>query len=244
MNIIGVIPARYASTRFPGKPLININGKSMIQRVYEQARKAKLLSELVIATDDKRIFDHVKSFSGNVIMTGTHHQNGTERCAEALTLNEGAFDGIINIQGDEPFIQPQQIDLVAGCLIEENTEIATLVKSIDNLDEYQKASVVKVIVDKNFKALYFSRSPVPYVRPGVKENAIKHHILFKHIGIYGFKTNILQEIVRLPKSNLEEMESLEQLRWLENGYKIFVKETGFKSIAIDTPEDYQDFEEL
>lgn len=211
----------------------------MIQRVYEQAAQATSLSKLLVATDDERIFQHVKEFGGNAVMTSPHHQNGTERCAEALQLAGENFDAVINIQGDEPFIHPGQIDLVASCLKEADTQIATLVKKIEKVEEYQNTSVVKVVLNKNGEALYFSRAPIPHAQKGIIEKNLKIDSFFKHIGIYGFQAAVLREIVKLPPAKLEAIESLEQLRWLENGYQIKVRETEFDTRAVDTPEDIQ-----
>lgn len=211
----------------------------MIQRVYEQAKQATSLTKLLVATDDERIFQHVKEFGGNAVMTSPHHQNGTERCAEALQLAGGKFEAVINIQGDEPFIHPGQIDLVANCLNDVDTQIATLVKKIEKAEEYQNTSVVKVALNNNHEALYFSRSPIPHAQKGIAEKNLKIDSFYKHIGIYGFQADVLQEIVKLPPAKLEVIESLEQLRWLENGYRIKVRETEFDTQAVDTPEDIQ-----
>lgn len=238
MKIIGIIPARYASTRFPGKPLINIQGKSMIQRVYEQAKKSKLLSEVFVATDDKRIETHVKKFGGKVVMTSTKHTSGTDRCAEVAKKLKNKFDIIINIQGDEPFIKPQQIDLLCSCFKSKDVEIATLVKKIDTVEELLSNNTPKVVVNKNKQAIYFSRTPIPFYRSNNKpQEWIERHTYYKHIGIYGYRKEVLEKITHLKQSPLELVESLEQLRWLENGYKISVAVTEFESVAIDTPED-------
>jgi 3-deoxy-manno-octulosonate cytidylyltransferase (CMP-KDO synthetase) len=230
MNIAGIIPARYASSRFPGKPLVMIKGKSMIQRVYEQTLKCKALKTVIVATDDKRIFEHVKGFGGIVVMTSSKHKSGTERCAEvALKLKN--ISAVINIQGDEPFLKPEQISAVAKMLKSKNCNIATLAKKISTESEITNSNVVKVVIAKNQEALYFSRSEVPYNRS--KSNVT----YFKHIGIYGFKSLVLKQITGLKPSNLEKAEMLEQLRWLENGYKIKVSLTNQETIAIDTPED-------
>jgi 3-deoxy-manno-octulosonate cytidylyltransferase (CMP-KDO synthetase) len=286
MKILGVIPARFASTRFPGKHLVAINGKSMIQRVYEQAKLCKSLARVVVATDDERIFDHVQSFGGEVLMTSESHQSGTDRCAEVVeTLNfeiqtgfldsdsapiigkikprfEGIFTAVINIQGDEPFIQPEQIEKIASILrgpLSGNSKlkiknegasttsnpttespsfgIATLVKSIDNQLDIDNPNVVKAVFSEVGRALYFSRSPIPFIRNLDKKDWAKSGQFFKHIGLYGYKTSVLLEIAKLAQSPLEKSESLEQLRWLENGYTIGVAETNLETIGIDTPED-------
>lgn len=213
-----------------------IAGKTMVQRVYEQALQASSLRQVLVATDDERIFVHVKEFSGNVVMTSVQHHNGTERCAEALQL-AGDLDAVINIQGDEPFIRPEQIDLIADCLQNKRVQIATLVKRIETAEEYFSSSVVKVVFGKNNEALYFSRAPVPLVRDANVQAYLAQKNFFKHIGIYGFQATVLREIVQLPPARLESLESLEQLRWLENGYRITVRETQFETQAVDTPED-------
>ena len=229
MKITGIIPSRYASSRFPGKPLVDIGGKTMIRRVYEQAVQAKSLSEVIVATDDESIFKEVQSFGGNVIMTSASHNNGTERCAEiALTLDA---DVIINIQGDEPFIHSEQIDLLANLFTDANVQIGTLIKEHALNEELENPARIKVVLNKNMEALYFSRSVIPYLRDGIA------HQYYKHIGIYGYRKNILNEIVKLLPSPLELAESLEQLRWLENGYRIKCAVTTHDSLSVDTPED-------
>lgn len=246
MNILGIIPARYHSTRFPGKPLTNIHGKTMLQRVYEQAKKSKALSEIIIATDHDEIFKHAQSFGGKVMLTDTAHRSGTERCAEVVRKINEDFEVIINIQGDEPFIQPMQIDLLAECFLSPllrggvgggAVQIATLIKLIDKPDELYSNNVVKAVVNKNNNAIYFSRLSIPYFREKPLNEWLKHHSYYKHIGIYGYRKKTLLEIVALSPTPLEKAESLEQLRWLENDYKIKTAITDFDSIAIDTPED-------
>ncbi|MDZ7876317.1 MAG: manno-octulosonate cytidylyltransferase [Saprospiraceae bacterium] len=260
MKILGVIPARYASTRFLGKPLVDINGKSMIQCVYEQAKCCKSLARVVVATDDERIFKHVESFGGDVVMTADTHQSGTDRCAEVVEnvnfeiqsafLNsndapvigkitprfEGIFTAVINIQGDEPFIQPEQIEKIAD-ILRGGKSIATLAKRLTTQKDIDNPNIVKVVFDAQGKALYFSRSPIPFIRHLDKKLWAKSGLFFKHIGLYGYKTSVLLDIARLAPSNLEQTESLEQLRWLENGYDIGVIETDLETIGIDTPED-------
>ena len=239
MKILGVIPARYGSSRFPGKPLADILGKPMIQRVYEQARECLLLDDLIVATDDERIAGCIRSFNGNVMMTSETLNSGTERC-NAVVKNfpgEAEFDIVINIQGDEPFINPQQISQLAGCFLSEEVVIGTLVKKITQRDDLINPNVVKVVFDRNYKALYFSRHPIPYSRGTKPREWLSGTNYYKHIGIYGYRTGILNSITQLPVSLLEKAESLEQLRWLENGYPIHVKETDYESIAIDTPGD-------
>lgn len=241
MNFIGIIPARFASTRFPGKPLIDIHGKTMIQRVYQQVKLSKSLSEVVVATDDKRIFDHVHSFGGNVLMTASHHVNGTERCCEVIDMLEKLntnYDIAINIQGDEPFIDPEQIDKVASCFLNNSSaDIATLIKKLDKEADLLNPSIIKVVKDINNKALYFSRSPIPFYRDGDWAKALLKHTYYKHIGIYAYRTEILKKITVLNPSSLELSESLEQLRWLQNGFSIFTELTNHESRSIDTPQD-------
>lgn len=237
MNILAVIPARYGSTRFPGKPLAIIQGKSMIQRVYEQALKCEALKTVVVATDDHRIEQAVKQFNGRVMMTSVTHQSGTERCAEVAKSIEDDFDAVINIQGDEPFIAPGQIALLANCLMMESTDIATLVKRISQETELSNPNTVKVVMDEQQRALYFSRSPIPYYRNIPREQWLANGTFYKHIGIYGYRKHILPEIVKLPPTPLEQAESLEQLRWLAHGFRIQTALTAQESLSIDTPED-------
>lgn len=240
MRIIGVIPARYQSTRFPGKPLVDIAGKSMIQRVYEQAQKASSLADVVVATDHSGIADHVKAFGGNVLLTREDHQSGTDRCQEVVEQLEELPEAVINIQGDEPFIQPEQIDLVAACFQDKNVELATLVKVIDNELVLNDPNTPKVVLDSESNAIYFSRQAIPYLRDVPESDWLKSHIFYKHIGIYGYLTDSLKKITQLKPSILERAEALEQLRWLENGYRVRVKETQFESEGIDTPEQLQE----
>lgn len=238
MRFIGIIPARYASTRFPGKPLADINGKSMIQRVVEQAQKASSLTEVMVATDDERIEQHVKSFGGKVVMTSPDHQSGTDRCFEALEkLGKSNWDVVINIQGDEPYILPGQIDLVCSCFNSSSVEIATLVKEIKEPGELLNVNSPKVVINRHKQAIYFSRSPIPYYRGKEQSQWLDLHTYYKHIGIYAYRSDILEAITRIPPSSLEKAESLEQLRWIENGYTINVEVTEFESVAVDVPED-------
>lgn len=237
MKIIGIIPARYASSRFPGKPLIDIRGKTMIQRVVEQAQKAKLLNDVVVATDDKKILDVVNGFGGKAIMTEETHQSGTDRCFEAIQHFDKTADVIINIQGDEPFIHPNQIDLVASCFEDSSVQIATLVKKISNTEELFNPNIPKVLLNNRSEAIYFSRQTLPYIRNKKEEEWLTEHTFYKHIGIYGYKYEILKQITALKPSTLEQAESLEQLRWIEGGYKIKTKITDFESVAVDVPDD-------
>mgnify|MGYP001176859191 FL=1 len=235
---LGIIPARFASTRFPGKPLVDILGKTMIRRVFEQASQAGI-SRVVVATDDERIFNHVKNFSGEVVMTSPDHLSGTDRCAEIANLPRYAdFEIIVNIQGDEPFIRPGQIDQVVEFLVQNETfSIATLARQISNQDELFNPNVVKVVFDNNQQALYFSRAAIPFLRNIPQETWLREGEFYKHIGLYAFRRQVLVEIAALPVGGLEKNESLEQLRWLENGYKIGIALTDFESFGIDTPDD-------
>lgn len=241
MNILGIIPARYASTRFPGKPLADIGGKSMIQRVYGQCLKAKHLADVIVATDDQRIFDHVIEFGGKAVMTSPDHTSGTDRCQEALEiwLKDSAFEyqAVINIQGDEPFIAPEDIDLVGDLLHQPTTNIATLVKKITAEKDLSNPNVVKVVLNNHQEALYFSRSPIPYLRGIENEAWLSHLVYYRHIGIYGYKSDILERLPALSATELELAESLEQLRWLGHGIKIKTALTDTESISIDTPSD-------
>ncbi len=238
MRILGVIPARYASTRFPAKPLVDIAGKSMVQRVFEQAKKSSVLDKVVVATDDERIAQHVKSFGGEACITSANHPSGTDRCFETLTQQTEPFDYVINIQGDEPFIEPQQIALLAS-LLDGQVQLATLAKKINDATSLFNPNIVKVVFNKTGEALYFSRSPVPHVRNLPNDKWTETNIHFKHIGMYAYRADVLGKINRLSVSALEKAESLEQLRWLENGYRIHVAETTLETIGIDTPEDLE-----
>jgi 3-deoxy-manno-octulosonate cytidylyltransferase (CMP-KDO synthetase) len=233
--ILGIIPARYASTRFPGKPLVSIDGKPMIQRVYEQALKSDL-DAVVVATDDVRIADAVRSFGGNVVMTSENHPSGTDRCAEALTIFEGDWKAVVNIQGDEPYIQPSQINAIAS-LLKNGAPIATLVKKIDSIDELTNINSPKVVLSNTGNALYFSRQPIPFQKGVDISDWLNHGTYYKHIGIYGYQSAVLPQLTQLKQGILEMAESLEQLRWLENGYGIMTAETTENTVAIDTPED-------
>lgn len=240
MKFIGIIPARYASTRFPAKPLALLGGKPVIQRVYEQV--AGILDDAWVATDDERIEQAVKAFGGKVVMTSTAHKSGTDRCYEAYTKVGQGFDVVVNIQGDEPFIQRSQLEAVKACFDDASTQIATLVKPFsadDAFEVLENANSPKVVVNKNFQALYFSRSIIPYQRNVGKQDWLKGHTYYKHIGLYAYRAAVLQEITALPQSSLELAESLEQLRWLENGYTIKVGLSDVETIGIDTPQDLE-----
>jgi 3-deoxy-manno-octulosonate cytidylyltransferase (CMP-KDO synthetase) len=238
-QFIGIIPARYASSRFPGKPLADIRGKTMIQRVYEQASKA--LSMVYVATDDDRIAGAVKAFGGKVVMTSLHHQSGTDRCAEAVLIAEQeqglTYDVILNVQGDEPFIEPSQLELVKSCFTDERTQIATLARKISSREELFDPNRPKVVLNGNREAVFFSRSTIPFIRGIDKDHWLTAHTFYGHIGLYGFRRDVLPEITTLQQSPLELAESLEQLRWIENGYRIAVRITTYDSSGVDTPED-------
>jgi 3-deoxy-manno-octulosonate cytidylyltransferase (CMP-KDO synthetase) len=239
-SFIAIIPARYASTRFPGKPLAKIGNQTMIQRVYEQVKKA--VETVYVATDDERIFDTVKSFGGNAVMTSSDHKSGTDRCFEAFTKIGNGFDIIINVQGDEPFIKPEQIETLKNCFIDPKTEIATLIKAFPYngfFDDLSNRDVPKVVINKKMEAMYFSRSVIPYNRGVDRNQWLAKHTYYKHIGMYAYRADVLKKITALPQSSLEIAESLEQLRWLENGYKIKVGITNAESMGIDTPEDLE-----
>lgn len=242
MAFIGIIPARFASTRFPGKPLADIAGKSMIRRVYEQATKCTALKEVVVATDDERIFAHVQAF-GRAVMTKASHRSGTDRCREAIEIvgkdRYSKHDVVVNIQGDEPFIHPLQIELLIGCFADEQVQVASLMKKIDNSSELFNENIVKVIVNKRQKAIYFSRATIPFLRGQEKDQWLKHGTWFRHIGLYAYRIDTLNQIGNMPESPLEKAESLEQLRWIENGIQIHMTETGMQHHAVDTPEDLE-----
>jgi 3-deoxy-manno-octulosonate cytidylyltransferase (CMP-KDO synthetase) len=236
VQILGIIPARYASTRFPAKALADIGGKSMIRRVYEQAMQAGKLSKVIVATDDQRIMDHVLDFGGQAVMTSENHQSGTDRCYEALTKTEGQYDYVINIQGDEPFISPEPIDALANEL-NGITELATLVKIIDQEDLLFNVNVPKAVLNVRKEIMYFSRQTIPYIRNRETAEWLTNHTFYKHIGIYAYRSDVLEALTRLPVSALEQAEALEQLRWLENGYAIKAVITNDDSHGVDTPED-------
>jgi 3-deoxy-manno-octulosonate cytidylyltransferase (CMP-KDO synthetase) len=235
--IVGIIPARYASSRFPGKPLVLIQGKSMLERVYEQASKSKVLHKVVVATDDSRIYEHVQSFGGQVVLTAANHPSGTDRCWDAVQQLPDKYSYIINIQGDEPFIDPTQIDELATALQDETTQLATQMIAVNSHEMLFDEGEVKIVLNNNNEALYFSRSVIPHVKNVAKENWHLHHPYFRHVGLYAYRYDILEQITKLPVSTLEKAESLEQLRWIENGYSIKCITTNFESHCIDTPED-------
>jgi 3-deoxy-manno-octulosonate cytidylyltransferase (CMP-KDO synthetase) len=237
--IAGIIPARYGSTRFPGKSLIDIQGKSMIERVYRQAAKSAALHTLVVATDDERILAHVEAFGGKAVMTAASHPSGTDRCLDALQQLSGDFQYVINIQGDEPFIDPAQIDELAAILYDGSVELATQMIPVSSHEMLFDRGEVKITLNDKMEALYFSRMVIPYIK-GVEERLWHlHHTYYRHVGMYAYRKDILEQITRLPVSSLELAESLEQLRWLEHGYKIKCAITRFESHCIDTPEDVE-----
>ncbi len=240
MKFAGIIPARYASTRFPGKPLALLGGKPMIQRVYEQV--VKVLDDVYVATDDERIFDAVTAFGGNAIMTSPNHKSGTDRIEEAVNKTGKDFDVVINIQGDEPFIHKSQIETVCKCFDDPETMIATLGRPFTKADTFaalENPNSPKLICDNNGFAMYFSRSIIPFIRNAEKKDWLGSYNYLKHIGLYAYRSNVLAEITKLPQSSLELAESLEQLRWLQNGYRIKVGITDVETIGIDTPDDLE-----
>lgn len=234
-KFICIIPARYASTRFPGKPLAILGGKTVIQRVYEQV--SKVIHDVYVATDDQRIFNQVEEFGGNVVMTSSNHRSGTDRIEEALQHIGGQWDVVLNVQGDEPFIQPSQIETLCSCFDEQQTEIATLGKPFATIEAVENPNSPKIVVDNKGFALYFSRSIIPFIRGVEKNDWLSHYPFLKHLGIYAYRTEVLKQITQLPQSSLELAESLEQLRWLQNGFRIKVGTTDIETIGIDTPED-------
>lgn len=238
MKFIGIIPARYESSRFPGKPLADLGGKPLIIMVYNQVKK--VLDDVIVATDDQRIEAVVKDSGGSVMMTDRGHRSGTDRCAEAARIyfkSGNPVDVIINVQGDEPFIREEQIKMLTKCFDDTHVDIATLVNPIRSNDDIFSSNIVKVIKNHEDFAMYFSRSPIPYLRKTYRSAWSRHHQFLKHIGMYAFRYRILQKITELPQSSLELAESLEQNRWLENGYHIKVRLTDIETISIDTPGD-------
>ena len=242
MKFIGLIPARYASTRFPGKPLALLAGKPVIQHVYEQA--VKVLDAVYVATDDERIYNKVLEFGGKAVMTSTEHHSGTDRIEEALEKVGGDFDVVVNIQGDEPFIAQSQIETLCHCFEDEATQIATLGKPFECIETVENPNSPKIVVDNRGYAMYFSRSVIPFVRGVERQEWLKKYPFLKHLGIYAYRTEVLKAITRLPQSSLELAESLEQLRWLENGYRIKVGITNVETVGIDTLEDLQRAEDF
>jgi len=246
LQFAGIIPARYASSRFPGKPLVLIGNKPMIQRVYEQASKA--LGMVYVATDDKRIFEAVVDFGGKAIMTSPDHMSGTDRCSEAVTtiMDETGrnIDVVINIQGDEPFIKPEQISLLMECFDDETVELATLVRETVPGEDLFNPNQPKVILNSKKDAIYFSRAAIPFIRDTEMSNWSKNYIFYKHLGLYAYRTETLKKITKLARSPLEIAESLEQNRWIENGFSIRTAVTSWESIGIDTPDDLEKAKKL
>lgn len=242
MKFIGIIPARYASTRFPGKPLALLGGKPVIQHVYEKV--AAVLEAAYVATDDERIYDVVKSFGGQVVMTRTDHKSGTDRIEEAIEKIGGEWDVVVNVQGDEPFVSKSQLDTICHCFDDPTTQIATLGKPFESMEAVQNPNSPKIVVDNMGFAMYFSRSVIPYVRGKEKSSWLTHYPFLKHLGIYAYRKDVLRQVTQLPQSSLEIAESLEQLRWLQNGFKIKVGTTDVETVGIDTPQDLERAEEF
>ena len=239
---MAIIPARYASTRFPGKPLAVLGGKTVIQRVYEQV--SSVLDEVYVATDDQRIYDCVTGFSGRAVMTRADHKSGTDRIEEAVEKIRSSADVIINVQGDEPFIQPSQINILMSLFDDPDTQIGTLGKHFESIEAVENPNSPKIVTDNHGFALYFSRSIVPYIRGKERTDWFGEYPFMKHLGIYAYRREVLREVTQLPQSSLEKAESLEQLRWLQNGYRIRVGLTDVETVGIDTPEDLQRAEEF
>lgn len=242
MKFIGIIPARYASTRFPGKPLALLGGKPVIQHVYEKV--AAVLEAAYVATDDERIYDVVKSFGGQVVMTRTDHKSGTDRIEEAIEKIGGEWDVVVNVQGDEPFVAKNQLDTICHCFDDPTTQIATLGKPFESMEAVQNPNSPKIVVDNMGFAMYFSRSVIPYVRGKEMSSWLTHYPFLKHLGIYAYHKDVLRQVTQLPQSSLEIAESLEQLRWLQNGFKIKVGTTDVETVGIDTPQDLERAEEF
>lgn len=242
MKFIGIIPARYASARFPGKPLALLGGKPVIQHVYEKV--AAVLEAAYVATDDERIYDVVKSFGGQVVMTRTDHKSGTDRIEEAIEKIGGEWDVVVNVQGDEPFVAKSQLDTICHCFDDPTTQIATLGKPFESMEAVQNPNSPKIVVDNMGFAMYFSRSVIPYVRGKEKSSWLTHYPFLKHLGIYAYRKDVLRQVTQLPQSSLEIAESLEQLRWLQNGFKIKVGTTDVETVGIDTPQDLERAEEF
>lgn len=242
MKFIGIIPARYASTRFPGKPLALLGGKPVIQHVYEKV--AAVLEAAYVATDDESIYDVVKSFGGQVVMTRTDHKSGTDRIEEAIEKIGGEWDVVVNVQGDEPFVAKNQLDTICHCFDDPTTQIATLGKPFESMEAVQNPNSPKIVVDNMGFAMYFSRSVIPYVRGKEMSSWLTHYPFLKHLGIYAYRKDVLRQVTQLPQSSLEIAESLEQLRWLQNGFKIKVGTTDVETVGIDTPQDLERAEEF
>lgn len=244
MKILAIIPARYGSTRFPGKPLIDIAGKTMIQRVVERVQACKAIHDVLVATDDDRIFEHVSSLGVHCIMTSPNHPSGTDRCLEAYQLSGMKAEAIINVQGDEPFVATSQLEALAALITKQDVSIATLAKKITDINTLLDPSKVKVVLNAHMQAVYFSRQAIPFVRSADPSEWLEKHTFYKHLGLYAYKPETLEALCALAPSSLEIAESLEQLRWLENGYSIDVAITEIETPAIDTPEDLQGIEKF
>ncbi|MDY5969904.1 MAG: 3-deoxy-manno-octulosonate cytidylyltransferase [Bacteroidales bacterium] len=244
MKVLAIIPARYASTRFPGKPLAMIGNKPMIQHVYERVADSGAADETLVATDDERIADAVENFGGKVLLTIHKHNSGTDRCGEVLERMDEEYDVVINVQGDEPFVDAEQLTTLAKVFQNPKAQIATLMKKIEDLETLMDRNVVKVVCDKGGRALFFSRQPLPYLRGADERDWLAKHAYYKHVGIYAFRSSTLAQVVQMPQGVLERCESLEQLRWLENGIPIEVRETTADSFSVDTPEDLKKILEL
>ncbi|MNJ88735.1 3-deoxy-manno-octulosonate cytidylyltransferase [compost metagenome] len=238
MRILGIIPARHGSSRFPGKPLIDLKGKTMIRRVVEGASKSALLTDLIVATDDQRILEEVTAFGGKVMMTDSKHPTGTDRCAEIVRNLPGKYDVVINIQGDEPLVDARQLDQLLQAFSDPTVQIATLASRKIEMEDILNPNRIKVVIDKNHSALYFSRSPIPNFA-NAKGEPLEIYPFLRHIGLYAYRSEVLLELSNLEETKLEQIESLEQLRWLYNGYSIRVVETEIETPNIDTPEDVE-----
>lgn len=238
MRILGIIPARYGSSRFPGKPLIDLKGKTMIQRVYEGAKKSQLLTDLVVATDDQRIFDEVVRFGGKIVMTSDAHQTGTDRCAEVVRVLAATYDVVINIQGDEPLVDARQLDSLLEAFRDESVQIGTLASRTITEEELLNPNRIKLVINHAGRAMYFSRSPIPNFA-NAKDTPLKVYPYLRHIGLYAYRSSVLESISKLEPTQLEQVESLEQLRWLYYGYSIHVVETTIETPNIDVPEDVE-----
>jgi 3-deoxy-manno-octulosonate cytidylyltransferase (CMP-KDO synthetase) len=237
MKVLAIIPARYGSTRFPGKPLANLAGKPMIQHVYEQVKSCGSISEVVVATDHQEILHRVEDFGGKAVMTSENCLSGTDRCAEVLKGLSSEYDLVLNVQGDEPFIQCGQLKELIESMNSPESEIGTLVRRIEHMEDVSNPNVVKAVIAENGRALYFSRNPVPFVRGVERENWLSQAVFYRHIGLYAYRPEVLLKITALPPGKLEIAESLEQLRWMEADFKVYVRESLYDSIGIDTPED-------
>lgn len=240
LKILGIIPARYSSSRFPAKLLKTIHGKSILQMVYEQCEKTQSLSKIVVATDHEAIFEHVEGFHGEVLMTSSSHESGTDRCAEALKLCGGnsSFDYVVNIQGDEPLIDPNTIDRLCGVL-DDRIEIASACFPIAKMEDLLSPNIVKVVIGEKKQALYFSRSPIPHIRDQRIDQWLENNVFYKHLGIYVYRVDVLEKLVKCPIGKLESQEKLEQLRWLSNGFKISMVEATCEGFGIDTEQDFE-----